>query len=235
MKSPLTDGKGWLEREEVDSTQDLARNLLLEDAPYGIVLALDQKRGRGRFDRTWVSAPGDSLTMSLIFRPYTDHPAPHLIGMALAISAAAVIHCQLQWPNDLTLRQKKVGGLLTELRPDNAGKLVPIVGLGINLNQQTFPEEIAERAVSLSQATGLKYDARELAQKIVDHLATLPEPDSWATLAPIWRLFDDTPGKPYTLPSGEIGNALTIGQAGELVCTVEGEPRTVMAADAIFG
>jgi BirA family biotin operon repressor/biotin-[acetyl-CoA-carboxylase] ligase len=113
--------------------------------------------------------------------------------------------------------------------------LVPIVGLGINLNQSEFPDEIAQRAVSLAQVTGHFYDARELAGKIVDHLATLPEPDGWSLISDIWRLFDDTSGKPYVLNTGQTAIALTIGRSAELICTLDGEPMTVMAADAIFG
>jgi BirA family biotin operon repressor/biotin-[acetyl-CoA-carboxylase] ligase len=235
MRSPLAGGVGWLELDEVGSTQDVAFSILNDDSPYGVVLAKDQKTGRGRRSREWVSTPGDSLTMSLIFREYADHPAPHLIGMALAIGVAGLIHAQLQWPNDLTVRKKKIGGLITEVKPDSHGRMVPIVGVGINLNQTTFPETIVDRAISLYQVSGRTHDAKIVAENIVGRLERVPEPDSWSSLVQAWQVFDDTVGKGYLLPDGERSIAMGLGSRGELLCSVEGAPRTVFAADAMFG
>jgi BirA family biotin operon repressor/biotin-[acetyl-CoA-carboxylase] ligase len=128
----------------------------------------------------------------------------------------------------------KVGGILTELLPDAHGRHVPVVGIGINLNQQEFPPEIAPIATSLSLARGGTYDPQLIAHRIVERLATLPEPRSWSDLSPIWSIFDFTPGKRYKLPSGEEAIALGIGSEGQLLCSVDGESRAVLAAEALF-
>ncbi len=234
MRSPTT-RYNWLELDEVTSTQAVAAEQLKSGGEVGIVLARHQTDGRGRFDRTWLSERDESLTMSLIFRDYADHKEPHLVGMNLALAAAGALHCQLRWPNDLCLHGRKLGGILTEIVADPKGRSVPIVGIGINLNQLTFPSEIADRATSLAIAHGGTYDPVAVAREIVDRLAHLPEPDHWTDLASIWSIFDDTPGKHYSLLDGTDALALGVGSRGELLCSVGGESRSILAADAFFG
>jgi BirA family biotin operon repressor/biotin-[acetyl-CoA-carboxylase] ligase len=155
--------------------------------------------------------------------------------MAVAIAAAGAIHCELRWPNDLALGGQKVGGILTELVQDPAGRAVPVVGVGINLNQTSFPEEVSGIATSAAMFDGVRRDSEAVAHAILDRLPMLPEPRSWADLAPVWTFFDTTPGKVYKLPEGQEAVALGVGPHGELLCAVEGESTTVLAADAIFG
>jgi BirA family transcriptional regulator, biotin operon repressor / biotin---[acetyl-CoA-carboxylase] ligase len=234
VKSPLDLGI-WDEHDEVESTQSVAADHLKKCSPVGAVFAKNQTKGRGRFGREWFSQPGESLTMSLIFRDYADHPAPYLVGMATACAVAASLHCELQWPNDLVFGDKKLGGILTELLPDEEGRLVPVVGIGVNLNQKTFPAEIADRAISLAMYRGGAYDAEKIGQSIVSRLSLLPEPQSWSDLHPVWMLFDHTPGKTYKLPDGSEGIAMGVGPDGRLICAVNGESTAVLAAEAIFG
>lgn len=235
MKSPTASGEHWTELESVATTQSVAATILQSGEQIGVVYAHEQSAGKGRLGRTWVSNEGDSLTFSLIFRSYANHPKPYLVGMAAAVAAAGVLHCQLRWPNDLVFGSLKVGGILTELLPDQHGRLVPVVGIGINLNQQEFPPEISTIATSLSLARGGHYEPQLIAHRIVERLAALPEPANWSDLAPIWSIFDFTPGKRYKLPSGEEAIALGIGSGGQLLCSVDGESRAVLAAEALFG
>lgn len=234
MRSPLESGP-WQTLDEVESTQDVASTLLAQGQSVGVVFARHQSRGRGRFQREWVSSPGESLTMSLVFSAYADHPRPYLIGMAVACAAAGVAHCQLQWPNDLTMHGLKLGGILTELVPDNTGRKIPVVGVGINLNQTEFPPEISERAVSLFQIRGATSGGEAIARAVVDRVSRMPEPKGWTDLEPVWALFDVTPGKRYNLADGREAVALRVGPDGELLCAIDGESATVLAADAVFG
>jgi len=200
-----------------------------------VVFAKQQTKGKGRFDRPWFSDEGGSLTMSLVFRDYADHPAPQFLGMAVACAVAGTLHCELQWPNDLVFGDKKLGGILTELLPDELGRRVPVVGVGVNLNQKTFPDEIAERATSLTMYRGGSHDARVIGRSIVERLALIPEPSDWAQIKPVWMLFDHTPGRSYFLPDGSEAIALGVGPDGRLICAVDGESTAVLAAEAIFG
>lgn len=223
-----------LDIAEVTSTQTLATELLKGPNPPGLIVADIQTEGRGRFGRSWISTPGESLCMSLIFHDYADHPKPWLIGMATAIAAAGAIRSQLQWPNDLTLGGRKVGGLLTEMLSDSAGRRIPVVGVGINLLQKSFPDEIKDRATSIKLARGISVDSNRIVATILERLEMLPEPESWPSIQPAWLCFDDTPGKRYRLPDGQYAIALGIGPEGELIGSVDGETVSIMAAEAFF-
>jgi len=223
-----------LDVSEVGSTQTLAADLLKRPSPPGLIVAQIQTEGRGRFGRSWLSMPGESLCMSLLFHDYADHPKPWLIGMASAIATAGAIKSQIQWPNDLTIGGRKVGGLLTEMLTDLSGRRIPVVGIGINLMQKEFPAEIRDRATSIKLARGVSVDPNKIIADILERLSWLPEPDSWRTIQPAWQCFDDTPGKRYRLPDGQFAVALGIGPEGELIGSVEGETVSIMAAEAFF-
>ncbi|HVT14404.1 MAG TPA: biotin--[acetyl-CoA-carboxylase] ligase [Fimbriimonadaceae bacterium] len=233
MKSPLEDG-AWHRYEEVLSTQDLAANEV-KRGRGGVFLATNQTLGRGRLGREWISQAGDSLTLSMAFMAYADHPKPYLIGMAIAAAAAAVLHCEVAWPNDLVSDGHKLGGVLTELVVDDKGRRVPVVGVGINLNQRTFPPEIKEFAASLAMVHGGVYVPVAVAESLIARLASIPEPNEWCDIAPVWSLFDHTPGKRYRTLDGAEAIALGVGPEGQLMCSVNGETTSIMAADAIFG
>jgi BirA family biotin operon repressor/biotin-[acetyl-CoA-carboxylase] ligase len=235
MRSPVIDETDWLTVEETGSTQSLAAAALQRGEPIGAIFAHEQTDGRGRFGRRWVSVRGDSLTFSLTFSDYADHPKPYLIGMSVAIAAAGALHCQLRWPNDLIEGKKKIGGILTELLLDREGRRIPVVGVGVNLNQTEFPDELKDIATSAHLAHGGRYIPEKIGRRILDRLLDLPEPTSWEALAPIWNLFDATPGKRFRLSSGEEAIALAVGSDGQLMCSVEGESRAVLAAEAVFG
>ena len=234
MTSPVASAQ-WLIIESAGSTQDVAAQQLAAGDQFGAVLALDQVSGRGRLDRKWLSTPGESLAVSFLFRAYADHPQAHLIGMATAVAAAGALNCQLQWPNDLVAEGRKLGGILTEMGTDSRGRKVPIVGVGVNLNQTAFPPEIAGRATSMNLVHGGHYDAVDVAKRIAARLELLPEPNHWSDLEIVWDVFDSTPGKRYRLQDGSEAVAIGIGPNGQLLCSVEGDPRTVFAADAILG
>ncbi len=233
MRSPLEQGS-WFHFDDVLSTQDVASNGVKEGGG-GVFFARNQTLGRGRFGRDWISQEGDSLTMSMAFLAYADHPRPYLIGMTVAVACAGVLHCELAWPNDLVAGGGKVGGILTELAPDDKDRRVPVVGVGINLNQRSFPPEIAGIATSLALQNGGHYDPLGTAEEIVARLALMPEPNTWTDVAPAWDLFDHTPGKRYKTMDGQEAVALGIGAEGQLVCSIAGETTTIMAADALFG
>lgn len=219
-------------QDSVSSTQDVAADLIAlgAEALPGVIFASHQTHGRGRFDRAWLSAENDSLTMSLLYPTYRSHHSPWLVGMAVAAAAAEALDCRLHWPNDLLLNGKKIGGILTELVSG-----VPVIGVGINLNQVSMPSEISAKATSVLIERGVRTDPRAVAESILDCIASLPEPDSWASLAPVWSPRDDTPGKVFKLVGGEEAVATRIGEQGELICTVDGIERKVYAADAILG
>lgn len=231
MNVPTT----WTILDTVESTQQYAARCLRDGEDVGVVFAHHQSTGKGRFGRPWISERGDSLTMSIVFADYVGHPRPWLVGMATACAAAEVLDCGLRWPNDLGLDGFKLGGILTELLADRHRRTVPVVGLGVNLGQTSFPEPLDAVATSIAIRRGEAPEPLALARQILARLAEMPEPSRWEDIEPVWSSHDATPGKRYRLPSGGEAIAVKVGSGGELLCTVEGAAKTVLAADAIFG
>lgn len=214
--------------EVANSTQDLATQRLRSE--IDVFLAKEQTGGRGRHGRPWFAGSvGESLSMSIVFRSSKDHPRPWLLGMACAVAVASVVDCRVQWPNDLVIEDRKLGGILTEVVEG-----IPIVGIGLNLNQTAFPPEIADRAISLRQKSGQVYEPLETSQAIVRTLTELPAISEWRALEPLWSKYDQTPGKAFMLTDGRSGIASRIGQEGELIVAFPGGEERVLAADAWF-
>jgi BirA family transcriptional regulator, biotin operon repressor / biotin---[acetyl-CoA-carboxylase] ligase len=149
----------------VDSTMRAAAGL-----PAGsVVLSDEQTAGQGRHGHAWHSEPSSGIYCSIVMEP-----APLLtlaLGIATveAIAQSCGIQCDLRWPNDLMLDNKKVAGILVQLAGAQA-----IAGIGINVNHSLFPPELAAEATSLS----LHARHRLSREKIL--LALLPAVDSVA-------------------------------------------------------
>ncbi len=149
--------------QEIGSTNDRARELARQGAPDGtVVIAEYQSSGRGRLQRRWYAPPGTSLLMSLLLKPdlapHQAQRATMLCSLAAveAIEQEAGLSASVKWPNDLHLRGRKLGGVLTELGEIEAGHLTyVVVGMGINVNLD--PEQLPETMtppISLAAALG---------------------------------------------------------------------------------
>jgi BirA family transcriptional regulator, biotin operon repressor / biotin---[acetyl-CoA-carboxylase] ligase len=151
----------WVQRvvcvSELDSTNAEALRLSSAGEPQGLVVVADsQTSGRGRLGRSWWAEPGTSLLASWLIRPALEPERLPLLSLAAgtaaarAASAAAGVEVRLKWPNDLLLDGRKLGGILAE--SDGHGAVV--VGLGLNVRQDAFPEEIRTTATSLAAGGG---------------------------------------------------------------------------------
>lgn len=237
MKSPLESHRLWV-LDEAPSTQDVAASALLDlDASEwpGAVLALNQTKGRGRFNRVWHGQLGASLAVSFVFHAYPNVAKPWLIGMSVAIATAEILELRLQWPNDLVKDGKKVGGILTELIVDRDDRRIPVVGLGLNLLPDALHPDVAEFAAAVFSPGDTVPDPSVLANAVSLQFSSLPEPDQWDMVRDRWMILDETPGKTFLLPNGEEAIAESIGRQGELIARVRGKQCTVLAADAAWG
>jgi BirA family biotin operon repressor/biotin-[acetyl-CoA-carboxylase] ligase len=129
-------------------------------APDGTVLVADhQTAGRGRQGRTWTAPPGAGLLCSVLFRP---GPTPVLAGATWAVALAAQQAChdvagvtpELKWPNDLIIGPRKLAGVLAETVVEAGAVTAVVVGIGLNLEWISPPPDVAERAITLSEAAG---------------------------------------------------------------------------------
>lgn len=215
--------------ETCGSTQDelLARLRGGEDVPW--ILAREQTAARGRRGRPWASPRDASLSVSAAFPDWTEHPAPWLLGMLVALVAAELTDAGLRWPNDLVIGDRKLGGLLHERATVN-GRPMSIVGLGMNLRRAALPPEVADIAISLEESERPVPDPLLFWQGLYGALRSEPRPVHWNDLAPRWARRDATPGKRYLLPDGRETFALRVGPGGELITTLG----PIDAATAIF-
>ena len=149
--------------DSTDSTNTRAKRLAEDGAVHGtLVVADEQTGGRGRRGRVWESQKGVSIYMSLVLKPEIE---PNHASMLTLITAMAVaggiekttgLECKIKWPNDLVSHGKKVCGILTEMSTQMDYINYIVIGIGINVQNESFPEEIGEVATSLWIESGKK-------------------------------------------------------------------------------
>ena len=167
----------------LDSTMWEAADRAGRGEPHGaVVIAEEQRAGRGRLGRVWLSPPGVNLYLSVILRPRlaaVDAPVLTLaLGLAVAhaIRQTAGLECDLRWPNDVLLNGKKCCGLLTELSAEGDRVRHVIAGIGVNVNQAEMPSELAAIATSLRLAAGREHSREALLGEVLrqtDHYTAL--------------------------------------------------------------
>jgi len=159
---------------KTDSTNRVALELGHAGEPEGaVVLAEEQTAGRGRAGRKWHSERAAGIYATLLLRPkLAPVQAPLLTMMAglsahTAVQAVTGLEVDLKWPNDLLIQGKKVGGILTEMHAEPGQIRFVIVGIGLNVNQEKFPGELANTATSLRMEAGKAQSRMELLVRLL--------------------------------------------------------------------
>ncbi|MEE8340754.1 MAG: biotin--[acetyl-CoA-carboxylase] ligase [Candidatus Neomarinimicrobiota bacterium] len=163
---------------KLDSTNTKAWELISKNTPSGtIVITDDQTKGRGRQSNKWLSTPGKSLTFSIILHP---NAMPSQINLYSLIAGLAITDClgeydiptQLNWPNDILIKAKKVGGILCESKISGGVIKSMVIGIGINVNEQTsdLPKILRDAATSLMIEKGEQFHIELLVASILAHL-----------------------------------------------------------------
>ncbi len=153
---------------KIGSTNTAAMSAAAEGSPEGSVfLAEEQTSGRGRGGNSWQSPRSTGIYCSLILRPSLPPSEVLPLSLATGLAIRSAIHFvdsrvepDLKWPNDLLIDGKKVCGILTEMNAEATRVRYIVVGIGINVNQDDFPKELA--ATSLRLATGKEWSRVEL-------------------------------------------------------------------------
>ena len=147
----------------IDSTMHRAVQLAAGGADHGTaVLADEQTAGMGRLGRSWISETDAGIYCSVVLRPSLSAGelpvATLMLGLATveAIEAATELACDLRWPNDVLIAERKVAGILAQF----TGTAI-IAGIGINVNQTSFPPDLRTPATSLRLASGNRAQSRE--------------------------------------------------------------------------
>lgn len=152
--APVSFGAPRRHFHRTDSTNERAKELALSGAPGGLVVTADeQTAGRGRRGNVWFAPAGSSLLYSALLRPFAaerDLLLPLAVPVAVCEAAETVapVRCELKWPNDVWIEERKVAGILVEARPEE-GWAVLGVGINVAIPQDEFPPELREVATSL--------------------------------------------------------------------------------------
>jgi BirA family transcriptional regulator, biotin operon repressor / biotin---[acetyl-CoA-carboxylase] ligase len=164
----------------INSTNDYATQLAMAGEAEGtVVLAEEQKSGRGRMGRTWHSEPLKGLYCSVILHPTLPPAKAPLLTLAAALAVRdavcrmADLKVDIRWPNDLMMGGKKFCGILAEMNAELGRIRFVVMGIGVNVNHTSFPKEISSLATSLKLETGKTWSRIELAGQMLKRLETL--------------------------------------------------------------
>lgn len=166
-------GSSMLFFDEVDSTNSEAKRRAEAGAKHGLlVVAEQQSAGRGRRGRVWQSAGGESIYMSLLLKPEIEPENASMLTLVMAMAVRRAfetigVRAQIKWPNDIICGGKKMVGILTEMsvRADGIGHIV--IGVGINVNNTAFPEELEGKATSAFLQTGETHSRAKLLAEVL--------------------------------------------------------------------
>lgn len=160
---------------QCDSTNAYLQRLVAEtDAPEGTVVSTSfQTNGRGQLSNVWEAEEGKNILCSILLRP-TSLPikSQFLISQAISVAIVDVLNSYLdgffiKWPNDIYYKEDKIAGILIENTLSSAGISTCIIGLGLNVNQQTFRSD-APNPISLFNIIGRETSVPELLQSILE-------------------------------------------------------------------
>ncbi len=172
-------GRGQVNYEaQMPSTNLRAREMARAGAPHGsLAVCDDQTAGRGRMQREWKTPPGLALTHSLVLRPKLSPQEAQLVTLAAAVASAQAIEevcpelrAGIKWPNDVLIGTRKCVGILCEVAMEGDALAYVIAGVGINVNQPSFPEELSGKATSLRIECGRETDRWALLRAYLQHM-----------------------------------------------------------------
>lgn len=158
----------WVAKEvlyfdTIDSTNTKAQELAEKGYPSGTLVVADkQESGKGRRGRSWISPSGTGIFMTLMIKPDINPNNASMLTLVAALAVAKAItsvtgeEAMIKWPNDIVVNGKKVCGILTEMNAQFDYINHIVVGIGINVHNESFPEEISQMASSLMIEAGGK-------------------------------------------------------------------------------
>lgn len=158
----------WVAKEvlyfdTIDSTNTKAQELAEKGYQSGTLVVADkQESGKGRRGRSWVSPSGTGIFMTLMIKPDINPNNASMLTLVAALAVAKAItsvtgeEALIKWPNDIVVNGKKVCGILTEMNAQFDYINHIVVGIGINVHNESFPEEISQMASSLTIEAGGK-------------------------------------------------------------------------------
>lgn len=244
-------GRSIYYHKETGSTNDLAKKLALEGAEEGtVVIAEEQKEGRGRLQRKWIS-PYGGIWFSIILRPKINPvDASKITLLAAVVTADAIVDLaglkvKIKWPNDLLVEGKKLAGILTEMDAefDKINFLVLGIGINANFDLEMFPSDFRDKITSLKTQLNKNMDRKILLADILNKLEKNyldflngPIENSFSKIIQSrWNQLDGMAGNNIkVMISGEVVEGIASGindQGGLIIKTTKGETKHLYAGE----
>ena len=237
-------GKRILSFDNIDSTNTYAKNLEDKESQDGtVIIAEEQTHGRGRFNRKWQSERGKNLIFSVVLQPVSQLENIGLLPIcaggtiAKAIEQHLDLKAECKWPNDILISGKKTCGILIESFSLNKLTNRFILGIGVNVNQEIFPDNIINTATSLKLVSGITVDRIKLLINILtslDEMYLNIQKGNYDLSLNEWLLRSAIFGKDITVIQfdKEIrGRAVRLDNDGGLVLNYEGKEIKVLSGD----
>jgi BirA family biotin operon repressor/biotin-[acetyl-CoA-carboxylase] ligase len=232
--------------DTVGSTNTVALGLD-EGTPEGTVIISDfQERGRGRLNRSWVSPPGINIYLSILLRPKIEPEHATLITLLSAIACTYALRkttslsVSVKWPNDLMAADRKLGGILTEMKITGKRIVIAVIGIGINVNMEPadFPDHLRRTATSVKIETGKHFTREQIVSEVLN------ETDRWYKVLQAgrskeiideWQHLTSTLGRQVLVATGQgtyAGVAEGIDEGGMLLVRLtSGELKRISSGD----
>lgn len=221
--------------ESVDSTNSYLKRIIKEsEPPKGLsVMAKCQTSGRGRLGRSWLSYEGDTLCMSIGVK--NNYCEGFTLLVALAVFEALKPFCKgkelkIKWPNDIICENKKLCGILCERVNEYT-----VIGIGINVNDTSFPAEIENKATSIYLTSGEKFDVKDVfraVNKSVENILTKYGFDFTENAKSDYEKLCANIGKDVRTEKYS-GKAIGIGDDGSLLIEAEGEIVKISSGEVV--
>jgi len=221
----------YIELDTVDSTN---RYALDADRDGILITAREQTAGRGRQGRMWFSPPSQNIYMTLAVKN-PDPRFPLVAGVAvreaLAGLLSSAVEVKIKWPNDILILDHKVCGILCEARGNIAA-----LGVGVNVNQSDWPDELNSSATSLKLVTGRTFVLDEVLQTLVrslDHWFTLYQDQGFESVRAAFLEHGLYLGSQGRLEDGTPCVILGLSEEGYLEVEVKGQRRAIVNGDVV--
>jgi BirA family biotin operon repressor/biotin-[acetyl-CoA-carboxylase] ligase len=231
--------------DKVSSTMDLAMQLGIKNAAEGtLILAEQQTKGKGRLGRPWQSPKYKGIYMSLLLRPKILPSLSPVLTLMAAVSVVQAVKetcgldAQIKWPNDVLVAQKKLAGILTELKGEMDAVCFIIIGIGLNVNndKKSLPQGATSLRLELKQEIDRVFFLKELLRKLENNYLEFREHGPEQILQS-WRNYSLTLGRRVKVIFQKrelIGQAVDIESDGGLIVRRDsGLAEKIMSGDIL--
>lgn len=229
------------------STMDEAKFLMEKGCRNGtLIIAEQQTKGKGRNAKKWFTFKGTNIAASVIYEPHnmTSRDAVALmfaasIAIIEALKDFGIDVANIKWPNDIVVGSKKLAGVLLETKSESGILKSAVIGIGINVNVEEFPEDIKDDAMSVYEILHKKIDRALLLSNLLYYLENIIhmlESGRRADIFKMWRRYDITLGKKVKIINNNVsieGVAKDIDKDGFLMVDTGNILKKVVTSDSL--